>query len=141
MESFPIRPRVGHGEIPSPASLYHHQRPSVHRCSRYFCLLSPTPTPLCYFLLLLCTSCHFFQSLPLSALFVFIPPLPILAHQSELKLRAFCFFSCSVFILVAMLTQLRGSALDSLYFLSNIEGNMAVEGFDCPPTPVIFGNK
>lgn len=43
-----------------------------------------------------------------------------------------------------MLTQLRGSALDSLYFLSNIEGNMAVEGFDCTRPlfpPVIFGNK
>lgn len=58
--------------------------------------------------------------------------MTIFAHQSELKLHAFCFLMVRCFGCHDA-TQLRGLAFASLYLSCKIEGNMAVEGFDSPP--------
>lgn len=146
MESFQIRPRVGHGEIPSAAWLHQHH-PKTTLCtllllvflvflvpsSLYSLLLIFPPLLTLYFLPLLLSrfSC---LPLPLSGLFSLYQHLlmPISAHQSELKLHAFCVLMVFCFGCHDV-TQLRGPALASLYLYSNIEGNVAVEGFDCSP--------
>lgn len=91
-ESFPIRQRVGH-QIAA-------DRPPLSLLAWHFLSLPIT------------------SSLPLSALSPHL--FPFSQHQPELKLHAlfffaFCFSHGLFSFLVTMLTQLSGSALDSLY--------------------------
>lgn len=118
-----------------------------YSCSRLLCICSflyfilftpltlwspPVTAPyFCFFFLLSQCPHLFFLSaiLPSSQ---HLPMDPFLhPHRSfSFMLSA---FSWSVLSVTMLSTQLRGLALASLYLSSNTEGNMAVEGFECPP--------